>query len=967
MTPQEFINKWKRATLTERSACQQHFLDLCDLLSQPKPAAADPDGAWYTFEKGIRTNEGGQGFADVWLKDKFGWEYKGKHKDLVGAYRQLLKYREALENPPLLVVCDMDRFEIHTNFTGSVKKVYAFGLDELAQPANLDILRKLFSNPEALKPGLTTARITEEAAERFATLSDGMRSRGIAAPQAAHFLMKLMFCMFAEDIALLPEKLFTKIIRSAKTDPARLSKQLRLLFDVMSKGGDFGSDEILYFNGGLFADAEVIDLSIAEIEGLGIVNEFDWSQVEPSIFGTLFERTLDPAKRSQIGAHYTSREDIETLLNPVMMAPLRAEWENVKDQCSALLVKIKKDVQAKAQSGKSSRKDSDSRKKFEKLIRDYLERIAHVTVLDPACGSGNFLYVAINLLLDLEKEVLTFASQHDISLFPQVRPTQLAGIEINPYAHELAQVVIWIGYLQWMHHNGFNPPRDPVLEPIDTIRNMDAILDLSNPQFPQEPSWPYADFIIGNPPFLGGNRIREALGDEYVDSLFKVYSGKLGGFSDLCCYWFEKSRVQILNNKAFRAGLLATQGIRGGVNREVLKNILDSGGIFFAVSDRDWFLDGAMVHVSMVGFDNGSESNRILDGHVVNVIPPNLAVGTDITIAKRLQAMSTAYHEGTKKGASFELSPAMALEFLEASTPHGLPNSDVIRPYTNGVALYNGTTTEYIVYFHPSMTLDQASKYEAPFEFIKRTVFPKYGTSRLKWWIHERPRPDLASNLDKMERYIATVRHSKHRIFVWLNSAVLPDSAIGAITWDDAFSFAVLHSRIHEVWARSQGTQVRERESGLRYTPTSCFETFPFPISSSVARPSIELAANELESFRSRWLNPPDLTRETLLEFPGSIAGPWKRFVSNPNTAGIGTVRYPRLIPKDEACAAKLKKRTLTNLYNERPTWLDLAHKKLDEAVFAAYGWPPDLTDDEILSRLLALNLERAAEEAKGR
>ncbi|HEX7378995.1 MAG TPA: type IIL restriction-modification enzyme MmeI, partial [Pirellulales bacterium] len=317
MTPQEFVVKWKQANLSERSACQQHFLDLCDVLGQPKPAAADPDGAFYTFERGVNKTGGGKGWADVWFRGHFGWEYKGKHKDLAAAYAQLLLYREALENPPLLVVCDLDRFEIHTNFTGTAKRVYAFDLDHLAEPENLDTLRKLFTAPDALRPGQTTESVTRQAAERFGLLADGMRVRGIVAQQAAHFLMKLMFCMFAEDIGLLgtaDQRLFKRVLANSRDNPPRLAEHLRLLFQAMATGGYFGADTILHFNGGLFADADVIELRPDEIKELILVNEYDWASVEPSIFGTLFERTLDPAKRSQIGAHYTSREDILTLL-----------------------------------------------------------------------------------------------------------------------------------------------------------------------------------------------------------------------------------------------------------------------------------------------------------------------------------------------------------------------------------------------------------------------------------------------------------------------------------------------------------------------------------------------------------------------------------------------------------------------------------------------------------------------------
>ena len=333
MTPQQFIAKWQRSTLSERSACQQHFLDLCELVDQPTPAESDPDGAWYTFERGVNKTEGGQGWADVWMRGHFGWEYKGKHKDLKAAYSQLLQYRESLENPPLLVVCDLDRFAIHTNFPGTVKKVYAFDLDGVTEPANLDVLSCVFTNPQSLRPGETTDNITQQAAEQFGVLADALRVRGIESHRAAHFLMKLMFCMFGEDIGLLRNRVFSRVLTSSKSDPPRLKERLASLFGAMRAGGVFGADEIPVFNGGLFADADVVELRPDEISLLINLNGHDWEDVEPSIFGTLFERTLDPAKRAQIGAHYTSRDDILALLDPVVLKPLRREWEEVKAKC----------------------------------------------------------------------------------------------------------------------------------------------------------------------------------------------------------------------------------------------------------------------------------------------------------------------------------------------------------------------------------------------------------------------------------------------------------------------------------------------------------------------------------------------------------------------------------------------------------------------------------------------------------
>ena len=462
------------------------------------------------------------------MRGHFGWEYKGKHKDLKAAYKQLLLYREALENPPLMIVCDMDRFEIHTNFTGTAKQIHAFDLAGLAAPANLDVLRRVFTDPDSLKPGITSEAITVEAAERFAKLADGMRLKGIEPLRAAHFLMKLMFCMFGENTGLLPPGLFHKLLDTAKANFAMLPRLLQTLFDAMAHGGTFGSDVIAWFNGGLFADTDVIPLTQAEINTLANIATYDWASVEPSIFGTLFERTLDPAKRSQIGAHYTSRRDIETLLAPVLLTPLRREWEEVKRRCEDRLwpkvVKV-----SRVRGGSARAKDSPQRKALDRALVDFVQRLAHIAVLDPACGSGNFLYVAIHMLLDLEKEVIAYAAMRGLSLVPQVNPSQLHGLEINPYTQQLAQVVIWIGYLQWMHYNGFKMPDHPVLAPIESIRCMDAILDLSDPGHPKEPDWPEAEFIVGNPPFLGGNRIRQGLGDDYVDRLFRLFEGAFPG------------------------------------------------------------------------------------------------------------------------------------------------------------------------------------------------------------------------------------------------------------------------------------------------------------------------------------------------------------------------------------------------------------------------------------------------------
>jgi hypothetical protein len=537
MTPHEFADKWQKAQLTERAGYQQHFLDLCDLLGQPHPAKVDPEGKWFAFEKGVTTSEGKQGFADVWLKGKFGWEYKAKHKNLDAAYQQLQRYREALENPPLLIVCDLNTFVIHTNFTNYARKEYRFTLADLTDPRTLNLLRLAFTDPEQLRPDKKQEEVTEEVARQFGVLARGMSGRGVEPHRAAHFLMQLVFCMFAEDIGLLEKGLFTTAVGNARRDPARLTAMLADLLAKMAGGGYFGAVEVDYFNGGLFETIDVVPLAPAEIELLHDCALRDWGSVEPSIFGTLFERILDPGKRAQLGAHYTSRVDIETLLRPVFLDPLRREWEAVRADADELW--------EKSESAARNRKAA-ARKAFENHVNSFLGRLDHVTVLDPACGSGNFLYVALSMLLDLEKEVRSYLSAKTGQMTaPAFQPTHLMGLELNAYARELAQVVIWIGYLQWQHENGYPPGARPILPKLETIRRTDAVLDLSDPANPREPQWPDAEFIVGNPPFLGGKMLRSNLGDDYVDALFKLYGDRVRPEADLCCYWFEKALVMI--------------------------------------------------------------------------------------------------------------------------------------------------------------------------------------------------------------------------------------------------------------------------------------------------------------------------------------------------------------------------------------------------------------------------------------
>jgi hypothetical protein len=826
-------------------------------------------------------------------------------------------------------------------------------LDDLVDERNFATLKAVFFEPDKLKPEKTTQRITEDAAERITQIATSLRARGEEPQRVARFLDRVVFCLFAEDVGLLPDHLFTRLVQKAHGDPKIFARLVGGLFEAMAHGGEFGVETVHHFNGHLFADAAVLTLTSEELDRIHLVTGLDWSAIDPSIFGTLFERALDPDKRSQLGAHYTSRADIETIVDPVVMVPLRREWDTIRAEVDALL--------------KPERKKAD-RARADAKLQGFMHRLQHVTVLDPACGSGNFLYVVLQKLKNLEKQVILFAMEQGMSGFlPQVGPWQLHGIEINPYAHELAQMTVWIGWLQWIQTNGFGEPQEPILQVLDTFTCRDAILTEHADGTVSEPEWPKVDFIVSNPPFLGDKMMRGAMGDGYVESLRTTYEGRVPGGADLCCYWFEKARAAIEAGKCKRAGLLATQGIRGGLNRASLTRIKESGGIFFAVSDRNWILGGASVHVSMIGFDDGEEQLRELDGVSVGSINADLSTGVDVTHARSLSATVAEFFQGPVRVGDFDIPHGEAVELLLAPNPHGRPNSDVIRPTLNGTDNVKRSRDRWVIDFF-RLPVDRASLYEIPFRHVKEHVEPARRTNnregrRLRWWQHGETGDSMRAAMAARSRFVAVTQTAKHLVFRWHANVAYPEQTVIVFARDDDYFFGVLHSRLHEVWALAQGTQL---ESRPRYTPTTCLETFPFPSPSDAQRDAIAAAAKELDALRTRWLNPPEWVKEDVLEFPASVDGPWARMVTNPNADGIGTARYVRLVPLDDKAGQALKKRTLTNLYNERPTWLANAHRALDEAVFAAYGWSPSLTDDELLAKLLELNLAMSSVEASG-
>ena len=1015
ITPQDFVARWSQSALREQQAAQSHFNELCQLIGHKTPTQLDPGGEFFTFEENVEKATGGKGRADVWYRAHFAWEYKGKHKDLDAAYAQLLAYRGALDNPPLLVVCDFLEYRIYPQWPNTSGAPWVFRNDDLLREDSLRYIRWLLESPhrflEQRKADLEQREdLTLGLARKFAQLAELMRETSgpddqlLWEPmQIARFLTKLVFALFVEDVGLMPEPFgqpaFRYITVGARETPEAFVRVTRELFMGMNgEMSDFIMKRVPYFDGQLFAESapgqddglEVLDLTLVPggIDLLAEASEADWRHVNPSIFGTLFEGALDPAKRAQLGAHYTGEADIRLVVEPVLMDPLNSAWDSARAEAEPLLQSF---LAAEAPRAQQAARDH-----LIALHDAMMRRLGETTVLDPACGSGNFLYVSLRALKDLEGKVRKFFEPLGLPFRDIVTPRQLHGIEKDAFAARLAYVVVWIGYLQWRYEDEgvlhFHNPRkwdhdqhprvlpNPILQDDgQRIFNEDAILrDSPLPQGEgqgvravDEPEWPAAEVILGNPPFLGGNRIRSELGG-YVDDLFALYAGRVPPPSDLVCYWFEKARAQIEAGKAQRAGLLATNSIRGGANRAVLERIKQSGDIFMAWSDRPWVLQGAAVRISIVGFDDGAQASRMLDGQPVERINADLTTSVDLIGANRLTENLGVCHRGNEKHGAFDVDAATATMLLAAKNPSGVLNSDVVRRYFNALDVVRRDRDVWIIDF-VDMSREDAEKYVEPFEHVLHLVKPERDkNNRLRrreyWWQHGEIIPNMRRAIAALPRYIVTPAVAKHRVYSWLAGATVPDHQLIVFARADDYFFGVLHSTLHEVWSLRLGTWLG-KGNDPRYTPTTTFETFPFPWppghedTASPQHAAISAAAAALHAEREAWLNPP------VLLALGADAG-----------------------------SKALKERTLTNLYNELVRFreeparfagltadapddlnrvltarefaprLAALHDALDRAVLAAYGWDDlfetqrtDAGKDELLRRLLTLNHQRAA------
>ncbi len=903
MTPQSFIQQWGAPggvpgpayALNEEHGAQSHFLDLCELLGVPKPGSVEG----YKFEEKGQVIGEKTGYADVFLPGVFAWENKAPGKNLDTALKQLLTYSLALANPPLLVVSDRLKIRIHTRFEGYPSETHVVSLEELDQPEKLALLRRVWIAPESFKPKKTSRDITEAAARSFALLAEGLRRRNVKpddssdaietrANQVAHFLTQCLFCFFAEDVGLLPGRMFERLVVNRKLTAERLNEGLRDLFHAMQSGGMFGADDIPWFNGGLFGVVNVPALSILDVTELRNAAALNWSAIDVSIFGTLFERGLDPAKRSQLGAHYTDPATIMRIVTPVVERPLLQIWDETRLHIEGLLAGSKKKASAALKlPGRRKADASPGDKNYQAAqvaFRSWLDDLAAYRILDPACGSGNFLFLGLKTLKDVEHR--SHIDAHALGLEREAElvtgPHNMLGIELNEYAAELARVTVWIGELQWRMAHGYEFKTNPVLEQLDHIECRDALLaweaqavssqaragqmlephtlrflksaQSSAPPTPGsgdldsaviekparpvavEAQWPKASVVIGNPPFLGDKKMRSELGDAYTETLRKVYEGRVPGGADLVCYWFEKARTAIEKHGLGAAGLVATNSIRGGKNRAVLDAISKTTRIYEAWSDEGWVNDGAAVRVSLIAFGHAATS-ATLDGKEVAAIHSDLTAATektnslDLSLARSLNKSGTSFI-GTQKGGHFDITDSLAFEWLNQPNPHGLSNSKVLAPWINGLDITRRPNKLWIVDFG-TRTESDAALFEAPWAYCQRVVKMtrvgnREGRTGERWWLLQRARPEMKLAIKPIERYLATARVSKYRLFKWQPAPVIADSQVVVFSRADDTTFGILHSRFHELWSLRMCTWLGVGNDP-RYTPTTCFETFPFP------------------------------------------------------------------------------------------------------------------------------------------
>lgn len=1033
---ERFIERWRDARGAERSNYQLFVGELAVLLAlpTPDPARNDTRDNAYVFERQIEFAHGdgttSYGYADCYRRGAFVLEAKrvrqaeGPAFDdaMLRARSQAEQYARALPpaegRPPFLLVVDVgNAIEVYAEFTRTGgtytpfpdPRSHRIRIADLHDPDARNRLRRIWLDPLGLDPARQSARVTREIAERLAVVAKSLEGKGHPPSAVASFLGRCLFTMFAEDIGLLPRRAFADLFDRFRDDPPTLGRMLGALWTDMDRGGFCAAlaTDLLRFNGKLFKEREVLPLEHAHIDELSAAARADWRHVEPSIFGTLLERALDPDERHALGAHYTPRAYVERLVLPTIVEPLRDDWATAQ---AAALVLIREGKQSDACA----------------VVREYLHKLAAVRVLDPACGSGNFLYVTLEHLKRLEGEVLNQLdafgdTQGRLELAGvTVDPHQLLGIEINPRAAAIAEMVLWIGYLQWHYRTrgNINPP-EPVLKDFRNIECRDAVLGYDRVEFvsdergipvtrwdgktmkshpvtglkvpderaqvpleqyinPRRSTWPKADFVVGNPPFVGTKRMRQFLGDGYVDALRRTWKD-VPNSADFVMYWWQRAAELVADGQLVRFGLITPNTVTQAFNREVVTRHLkpDHLSLIFAIPDHPWVdnVDGASVRIGMTVAVRGSRAGRLLrvvsetpdsDGSVsvqtatlIGKVHANLRIGADVSSARPLKANSGISGMGVAlHGSGFIVDPSDA-QRLAANGRH------VIRPYLGGQDLLQVPRLRYLIDFSGLSEAEARRTNPAAFQWVIDHVkserdFNQRRSIRELWWRFGWERPLLRKALSGLSRYIGTTESPKHRVFRFIDGSVLADHMVICFALSGGYELGVLSSRVHSVWVGANAGSLGGYAGSIRYNKNRCFDPFPFPSPLDASRRHIGTIAEEIDQLRT--------TRQQA-HAGLTVTGIYN--VLENLRRGVALDSAERLI-HDNGLVSVLRE----------------LHDELDRAVFDAYGWgdlgerlvgrpgatapwadkPDDQlsAEEELLGRLATLNAERATEEERG-
>lgn len=1019
-----FISRWSgREGGRERSNYALFLSELCDVIgvARPEPAEASNDSNDYVFERRVE-----HGWIDLYKKECFILEakqsrQKGGRKALpegqgdlfqsqrpssrkvhsgsfdhlmINARRQAEDYARALPDkhpyPPFILTCDVGRFiEVYADFSGNGRHYapypnalgFRIALEELQKPDICERLRRIWQNPTSLDPAKQTAKVTRQIAGELAEISKALEGRGFDPRTVALFLMRCLFTMFVEDVQLIRKDSFKELLKQCVLNPKRFPFEMDDLWKHMDRG-DYSpaiGERLLRFNGKLFKKAKALPLTESEIQLLLQAASADWRDLEPAIFGSLFEQAIVPAERKRLGIHYTPRVYVERLVNATIMEPLNEDW-------SAAQAAVERALR------------NGSRTAAIREIEDFLKELTKVRVLDPACGTGNFLYVALRQMKQLEGEVVKqlqdLAGEKAVARLYEtsVKPEQFFGTDANGRAVEIAELVLWIGYLQWHLQTREGPPAEPVLGDKDHIQEKDAVLTwdgyperqlqrgrLGRPatrksvngeqrevySYPnaRRPEWEAADFIVGNPPFIGGKDIRSRLGDEYTRALWMA-NPQINQSADYVMYWWDRAAELLTaeGTRLRRFGLVTTNSITQVFQRRVVDRYLSSDralSLVMAIPDHPWTKaskDSAAVRIAMTvasaGERDGTVKEIIQEGaldtdepqiqfrEITGRINSDLTIGADITRTKALVANEALCSPGVKlHGEGFIITRSQAMQFGLGRRPDLGAH---IREYRNGRDLAAHPRGVLVIDLF-GLTAEQArTQFPEVYQHLLESVKPtrehnKRASYRDNWWVFGEPRRELRPAIAQLPRYIATIETAKHRIFQFVESAIMPDNMLVVIATDDPFHLGVLSSRLHVVWSFRAGGWLGVGNDP-RYSKSRCFDPFPFPDASERDKDKIRSLAEELDRVRKLVLSEhQDLTLTILYNILEKLN------------------KGDKLTTKEDDIKARGQVLIIRDL-----------HEQIDVHVFRTYGWVQSLTDEQIIAQLVSLNLQRSAEEKRG-